>query len=75
MTRDSKSIDSFMESRRQLIFNAAADEEIKALVLPYNYDETKIDQGKTIYNNADTAVEKQVADYARQFEAKATYQI
>jgi hypothetical protein len=62
-----------MEGRRQLIFNAASDEEIMALVQPYKYDAPKMEQGKTNYNNADAAVEKQKLDYIRQFEAKAIF--
>ncbi len=73
MKRQSRSLDAFMESRRQLIFNASTDDEIKALVEPYAYTEAKIEQGKTIYNTADSAVEQQKRDYARQFEAKSIF--
>lgn len=73
MKRPSRSLDAFMESRRQLIFNAASDDEIKALVEPYGYPEAKLDEGKNIYNAADAAVEKQKSDYARQFEAKSIF--
>jgi len=73
MTRESRSLDAFMESRRQLIFNAASDSEIVALLEPYTYTTEKIEQGKNIYNTADSAVEKQKLDYARQFEAKSIF--
>lgn len=74
MYRKSRSLDAFMESRRQLIFNAASDEEIMGFVLPYTYDQLRLDEGKAVYNEADAAVEKQKLDYVKQFEAREAFE-
>lgn len=73
MVTKSKALDVFMENSRQAIANALSDDEIKALLLPYNYDEARLNEGLALYQKTDQVFEQQKQDYVRQYEAKEKF--
>jgi hypothetical protein len=75
MNQNSKQIDAFMESKRKLIFNALSDDKIRALLLPYTYDEVKINEGAAIWQATDAACEQQKQEYAIQFAAMEVFNL
>jgi hypothetical protein len=68
-------MDALMESKRKLIFNALSDDKIKALLLPYTYDDVKLNEGAAIWQTADAACEKQKQEYALQFAAMEAFDL
>ena len=73
MPKKSKSIEKFLEKSRLSIANALIDEEIKSLLLPYTYDEARLNEGMTLYKEVDTLYEKQKNDYVKQYEAQERF--
>ena len=73
MSLRTKGYDSLLDSTRKMIANALGDEEIKTLLLPYKYDETRLKEGMTLYDQTYEAFEKQKRDYTDQVKAKAEY--
>jgi hypothetical protein len=73
MPKKSKSIEKFLENSRLSIANALIDEEIKSLLLPYTYDEARLNEGMAFYKEIDALYEKQKNDYVKQYEAQERF--
>jgi len=73
MARKSEAIDVFLANNRKAIANALIDDEIKELLLPYTYDEARLNEGMSLYKEADALYEKQQMDYVIQYKAKEKF--
>jgi hypothetical protein len=71
-----KSIDERMLSAHKAIHNSLEDPVVLETLSPYGYNETKINEGKTLYEELDTLIRKQKKEYGDQYEAtNALYKV
>ena len=62
-------IDQKLTRAQVALDNAMSDESIKALLLPFKYDDARLQEGKDLYNQASETNRKQQIEYAEQFQA------
>jgi hypothetical protein len=62
-----------LESSKMAITNAMEDDELKALLLEYNYDDAKLNEGLELYNRADQLYNKQKKEYGELYAAKESF--
>jgi hypothetical protein len=73
MPNSSHTIDNRLSRARLAIDNAMSDEAIKAALLPYGYDDTRLQEGKTLYDNTMTLQRTQEKEYGEQYDATAEF--
>jgi len=69
-----RTIQELLENSKIAITNAMEDEEIKTLLLEYNYDEAKLNEGLELYKISDQLYNQQKKEYGEQYAAKASYE-
>ncbi|RQW04465.1 hypothetical protein EH223_07250 [candidate division KSB1 bacterium] len=67
------SIDSRLRRAQLAIDNALSDADIRAALLPYGYDETRLQQGKALYDSTMALQRTQEVEYSEQYAATAEF--
>lgn len=68
-----RSIGKFLEHSRRLIFGVRDDTFIRERVAGYNFDDARIAESVTLYENAEKAQSDRLKEYGEQLEAKEQY--
>lgn len=68
-----KSVGKFLEYSRNLSLGIQADDFVKGRILPYNFDNAKVDETVTFYYEAEKAESDKAKEYGEQLEAKIIF--
>ncbi len=71
MAHEKTRIDQFLLASRVMIENALQNVDIKQALAAYGYSEEKLNNGKALYNNAETLQNAQKKEYGEQVAATA----
>ena len=69
MSKPKVSIDERLTTAQVAIDNALSDEPIKELLVPFGYDDAKLNEGKALLEQTVTLNQKQDKEYGEQFAA------
>lgn len=67
------SIENRLNRARLAIENALSDEAIKAALAPFGYENTRLQEGKTLYDTTMTLQRIQEKEYGEQYDATAEF--
>lgn len=68
-----KSVSKFLEYSRVMALGIQADDFVKGKILPYNFDNAKVDETVTFYYEAEEAESTKSKEYGEQLEAKINF--
>ncbi|MGD9487146.1 MAG: hypothetical protein AB7W47_03950 [Calditrichaceae bacterium] len=69
MTMSSQSMAIRMMAAELAITNALSDEQVKSYLAEYGYDDTRLNEGKALFDTAHELQQKQIREYGEQYEA------
>ncbi len=69
MSKPNQALSTRLLAADLAISNALSDEQVKTYLAEYGYDDTRLNEGKALYNTVQELQQKQTREYGEQYEA------